>query len=332
MQIALGSPDKTRIEAKDAIKGKDYACPNCAEKVIFAKGNKYRWHFKHAKGSACAYGGETWQHEEAKFSILEGTRPRNLMATPEWPVLSIEGDRRADVVVWAPQTDPPKDEDRRRLAFEVQYSAIDFDALAVRTQAYMAAGVPMIWIPVVDVSKFKFVQSLVGLALFRVAGYSAPVWIEAMKSIHGHLWIYVPQTKAFWRGWLLDHWLYKNPSEGYDADGNQHSSGGYWYQAMRKRDLYLEGPFEFRSLKIVRIDHSKNKLVSPKGQKRFLVNLVPDGEGKRPICPVEKWKKAHVVDGMDTGFYSYADWVRIGCDWQEAGFDSCEALPTLNNP
>ena len=211
----------------------------------------------------------------------------------------------------------------------MQYSSIDCDALEVRTQAYMVAGVPVIWIPVVDAGKFKFVQSVIGVQIFRVSAYSAPVWIEKMESIHGHLWIYIPQTKAFWRGWLLDHWLYKNPSEGYDADGNHHSSGGYWFQAKRMRDLYLEGPYEFNCLKIVRINSSNSKLVSPNRERRFFVDLVPDGEGKNSLRPAEKRRKAHFVNDMDTGFYTYEDWVRVGDDWQAAGFKSCDALPIL---
>lgn len=332
MLVALETPSNARTEATVAEKGHGYICPTCSEKVIFAKGLKYRWHFRHDKNSTCLSAGETWQHEEAKSSILLGARCRQLSAEPEVPVLSIEGDRRADVIIWAPQTDPPKPDDQRRLAFEVQYSAVDCDALISRTQAYMAAGVPVIWIPVVDESKFKSLESVVGPSIFRISGYSTPPWVETIHALHGHLWFYVPQTKAYWRGWLLDHMLYKSPTEGYDAQGEYHTSGGYWYSAKRERDLYLEGPYDFGALKIARVNKSDNALISADGQRRFLVELQPVADGSLKICPIAKRRKPHIVNGRDTGFYSYEDCLRLDDRLLPAAFKACAALPANLNP
>jgi hypothetical protein len=332
MLVALSTPENSRIEANDGEKGRSYICPNCKCAVVFARGTKVRWHFKHEKNSACTYGGESWQHEQAKSAILDGARQRDLEATPELEILSIEGDRRADVIVWGPKTHRLVEHDQRRLAFEVQYSSLDCTALISRTRAYMAAGVPVVWIPVVDAQKFKSLGFEQARKLFRVPGYAAPVWIETIANFLGHFWLYVPQTNSFWRGWLKPHWLYKNPSEGYDSSGEYHSSGGYWYEAARKRDLYLEGPFEFSELRIIRKKCTASGLMTRGQSSAFLIDLVLPDEATPAICPVSVRRKPHIVAGSDTGYYSFEDWVQSDGDWHLAVFETREALPSLAVP
>ena len=117
------------------------------------------------------------------------------MAAPEVEVLSIVGDRRADVLVWAPQSEPPKPDDQRRMAIEVQYSAIESTSLSDRTTAYMNAKVPVIWIPIIDAAKLKTILRVDGTNLFKIPEYSAPFWIADMAAMQGHLWLYIPETK-----------------------------------------------------------------------------------------------------------------------------------------
>ena len=330
MFVALEIATQVRTEADVADKRSSYACSKCNEKVILAQGKKVRWHFKHGRGSECSYSkGETWQHEAAKSVILMDVRSRGLRAEPEFEVLSIEGDRRADVVIWAPNSDPSKDSDLLRRAFEVQYSAIETESLRCRTQAYMTAGVPVIWMPVVDEQRFtgdakspRPIEHVLGTNLFRVYGYSVPFWIDDIESLLGHIWIFVPQTGAFWKGWLLTHFLYRNPSDGYDSDGNQYSSGGYWYSAKKLRDLYLEGPYSFGSLGIVCVNQSANKFLSPTKEARFMLDLIPPDGEKGTTRPIEKRRRTH-----ENGFEDYADWVRIGDDWELAQFELMGKMP-----
>jgi Competence protein CoiA-like family len=329
MFVARNIETSENVEASNALKKGAYCCRNCNEQVILAKGQKRRAHFRHGRNSLCAYGvGETWQHEEAKAAILEAARSRGLVAIPEVPVLSFDGDRRADVLIFAPQVHPPIADDKRRLAFEVQYSAIDSSNLVARTSAYMTAGVPVIWIPVIDQRKFKDLYRVRNTNLCCAAEYSTPFWVESIQSMHGHLWLYVPESKGFWRGWLLTHWRWKNYSEGYDSDGNQHTGGNHYVAAAKTRDLFLEGPYEFKVLKLVRVNHSKNKMIGPPGIPKFLVDLIPPNAGKVTPVPVERRKEQHIVNGRDTGHYDYVEWVQINDQWQKAAFDRIEALPT----
>lgn len=330
MFVALLKEGNTRVEATEALRESVHLCTRCSGQVILARGKQRRAHFRHPKDSSCPYGvGETWQHEQAKAAILEGARARGLVAYPEQEVLSIDGDCRADVVVMAPQTALSKDEAKRRLAFEVQYSAISSENLTMRTNSYMAAGVPMLWIAVIDHSKLKSIHKVNEIDLFVVNEFPVPSWIEDIARRHKRLWIYIPQTNGFWRGWLEPHWRYKNPSDGYDSSGQYHSSGGYWFPAAKRRDLYLSGPHPFQSMLIVRRNHSDNPLISPNGEKKFLVELLPNGDETPLSCAVEQRICPHLVDGHDTGFYNYVEWHTIDGRDTRATFSVQSCLPSL---
>lgn len=316
-----------RIEAAAADRCNYHTCPNCNERVLLAKGRMRRPHFRHTKDSICTFSGESWQHEDAKAAILKGARVRGLKAEPEVPVLSVEGDRRADVLVWAPETNKLKPLDYRRLAFEVQHSACDPAHLVNRTRAYMAAGVPVIWIPVVDQNKLKEIFKVKSMNLYCSVGYSTPNWIKQIASIHDKLWVYVPQTNGFWRAWLLPHWRYKNPTEGYDADGNCHSGGGYYFRAKIQRDLYLQGPFLFSELSILRVNQTKNKTVSPKGEAAYLVELLYGAKEFASQCPIQQRRERLVSDGVDTGIDRYVEWLICGDEEREACLEQVERLP-----
>jgi hypothetical protein len=329
MFVALLETDKSRIEAANAIRGLKHICPRCLAAVILHRGRIKRPHFKHDRDAACPYGqGESWQHEQAKADILAGIRARGLAAEPELEVLSVEGDRRADVIAFAPSIGS-KESGRR--AFEVQYSPISFDDLQQRTFAYMAAGVPMLWIPVIDEGKFGTIYQVHGTKLVCVSGYSAPSWIQDIAKLHQRLWIYVPQSRAFWRAWLLPHWCYKNPTDSYyDSSGNQHGgSNGYWFQAAKKRDLYMEGPYLFDSLKISTGNHINNRLVSPNGQKCWLVELLPEGKETALSPPIEQRLTPHLHNGRDTGSYTYVDWLTAEGNEQKAIFTRLDSTPKI---
>lgn len=58
------------IHIDDAIKGKEYRCPNCGRKMIPKQGEKRVWHFAHEKNTEnCSY--ETYLHKIAKRRICE---------------------------------------------------------------------------------------------------------------------------------------------------------------------------------------------------------------------------------------------------------------------
>lgn len=336
MFVALLESDKRRVEAVDAVRKQRHICPRCFDFVILHRAGVNRANFKHGKNSACPFGkSESWQHEQAKAAILAGARARGLNAEPEFEVISIDGDRRADVVVLAPAREPATDDRSRCRAFEVQYSAISYQNLMVRSNAYMSAGVPVLWIPVIDVEKFKpsEMYSIVGTRLICLSGYSAPIWVEDIARLHRRLWIYVPQTNGFWRAWIMPHWSYKNPSnDGQDSNGNYYSgSNGYWRQAAKKRDLYLDGPHPFEALRIVAGNHSDNQVIAPNGEKRWLVELLPDGKETALFPPIEQRRTQHFANGRNTGDYVYVEWLTTAEVDRKVQFSCIEMLPKIDD-
>lgn len=332
MFVALLESDQSRVEAANAIRKLRHICPHCFELVILHSKKVKRPHFKHRKDAECPYRqSESWQHEHAKAAILAGARAKGLIAEPECEVLSIDGDRRADVIILAPSTDLTKNEMQRRRAFEVQYSAISYCDLMKRTHAYMAASLPLLWVAVIDDGKFKTLHRVNGTNLVCVSGYSVPSWVEDIAHLHRRLWIYVPQSNGFWRAWLLPHWCYKNPTDSFhDSYGEYHSgSSGNWYQAAKKRDLYLDGPYSFGSLKVATGKHSDNPLIAPNREKRWLVELLPDGFETELDPPIEQKRCPHLHNGKDTGFYTYVEWHKFNGSDAKATFSLLGQFPKL---
>ncbi len=334
MFVALTQNSLERREAFSAEPKAEYVCPNvkCRRKMIFVNATKRRKHFRHSPNSDCIFRkGESPQHEEAKAVVLDGARSRGLRAAPELEILAIDGDRRADVVIWAPQTDPPKLDDHRRIAIEVQYSSIDEAQLITRTNAYMSAGVPVLWIPVLDRKRLNHIRRIQGTSLYRSSGYCAPIWVRSIAMLHGHVWVYVPGLESFWRGWLLPHWRYKNPKDWFDADGNERSSGGYWFRSERERDLVMEGPYVFTDLGIVRVNETENRLLGKSKSKRFLADLVPlPSASKKVVQPIEYRERPDVVDGAYNGLHDYELWVNRNGEWGVAEFENTDVFDRTN--
>lgn len=335
MFIGLIEKCRTRVEADCASKQSEHVCPRCLSGVILAQGKVRSAYFRHHSNSDCPYGrAETKQHEQAKLAILHGARRRGLNADAELEVLSIDGDRRADVLVYAPSTANEKVPPLRRYAFEVQYSALATEQLMSRTLAYMSAAVPVIWIAVIDQTKLKSIFKVDENGMFVVSEFSVPSWVEDIGMLHQRLWLYIPETKGFWRGWLLPNWQFRNPTDSYYDSSRAYHSGriGFWRQAAKCRDLYLMGPYSFDALKIARRDHSMNKVIAPNGEKRSLVELLPDGVETPLECQIEQRRIWHMRNGEETDDYYYAEWLSVDGKDVKATFSKVNSLPALRHP
>ena len=151
--VAKRVSDNAEVVATEVDRGPEFRCPDpVRNQVVFIrKGRKRIHHFAHRPDASCAYGrGETQAHLRAKLLLRDEFRRRGFQAEVERVVLSSESDRRADVLVWKPNTD-------QRVAIEVQHSYLFAPDIERRTKAYMAAGVPVIWIGLL-----KWTQSLNG--------------------------------------------------------------------------------------------------------------------------------------------------------------------------
>ncbi|MDE2365139.1 MAG: hypothetical protein KGM42_20880 [Hyphomicrobiales bacterium] len=252
MLVAINNADDRRVEAGHAVKGPAYSCPGCKAPVALAKGRIRRAYFGHRPGAACSYAAlETWEHQQAKEDFATAYRARGLMCDVEIAVLSIDGDRRADVLLHAP-------DDAYRVALEVQNSPLDYTALEVRTTAYLAASVPVIWVPILIRKRLGDVQRIAGTNIYHVSHFSAPPWQLWVQDLQGGLWYYDPVARCIWRGLLDDCMLYRNPTSWF-ADGDEHSAGGHWYSSERWSSLFLEGPFDLSHLRVRRVKRALRK-------------------------------------------------------------------------
>jgi hypothetical protein len=59
---------------------------------------------------------------------------------------------------------------------------------------------------------------------------------------------------SFWLAALQPHKLFKDYRIYYDESGEERSSGGYPYEAARKRDLVLTGPYLLSDLLVDRLE------------------------------------------------------------------------------
>lgn len=283
-----------RIEAGAAIKGKEHICPGCRESVTLAQGRIRRPYFAHRPGSLCRYAaGETKEHQQAKEDLTAAFRARGLSSAVEVEVLSLEGDRRADVLVHTPNG-------KSSIAFEVQHSTLDFEALEVRTRAYIAAGIAVIWVPILDQRRLADPSRIEGTDIVYISHYAAPAWQRWMHDYQGHLWFYEPIGRKLWRGILRDCMLYKNESSWFQ-DGEERSAGGNWYASDRWRSLFLEGPVDLADIRLRRFRRAERKrgnYILPAG---VGADLMIAGEAKDYKVPV-RLERIDIRQGHGPGY------------------------------
>lgn len=308
MLIALWGDDRARIEAAQAAKGAAYTCPGCGEPVTLAKGRIRRPYFRHRPGAFCSYAAfETPEHQQAKEDFAAAYRARGLSCDVEVEVLSIDGDRRADVLLNAPG-------DGYRVALEVQNSTLDYATLERRTCAYLAAGVAVIWVPILIRKRLGEPHRIAGTEIFYVSRYSAPPWQLWIHDLQGQLWFYDPVIRGVWRGTLDRCMLYRNPTS-WIEDGDEHSTDGVWYASERWRSLFLQGPFSLSLLRARRVRWAARKrrgyhLPGGIGAKFVLVDEPSDYAMPVRIGPAQ-------IEAAG-GFHDYRVEQRVGDAWVSA--------------
>jgi len=239
--VLVGLMDGQRIEAWIATKGPAYVCPNCKADLILRKGQIVSHHFAHKPPATCAWSsGETQAHLKAKQVLYDAFASRGLRVEVESEVLSIAGDRRADVLVWGR-------EGQQRVAFEVQHQPLGYGAIERRTLAYMAAGVRVVWVALVSASALA--EAKTSPAGRVISKYSVRPWEKWAHAYGmGELWFIEPEGGTIWRGELKAHLIEVASSTWYESGGEERSAGGYSRYSKRWRTLHLSGPHPFKKI------------------------------------------------------------------------------------
>jgi hypothetical protein len=225
-----------RIEAAIAVRGPDFFCPNCARPVTLKKGLIKVHHFAHKPPTTCTWAsGETDAHLRGKQILKAGFIARGLLAEVEVPVLSAGGDRRADVLVRSP-------DGSRSVAVELQHQALDFAQIETRTRAYMSAGVPVIWVALLNKDTWGAAELFDGK--WRVKRFSVRPWQRWAHTYGlGELWFLDVDMGMLWRGIMSASIIHVESSSWYNSDGSEESAGGYDKVSRKWRVLTLDGPY-----------------------------------------------------------------------------------------
>lgn len=241
--MLVAQNDGVRCEAVDAQRGLEYRCPECSVLLTLKRGRIVVPHFAHKPPIDCDWASyETRQHLEAKRLVKDALTARGIRAEVEFVVDAISGDRRADVMTWSSKGLP--------VAIELQHTSIGLSDIERRSFSYAAQGIAQIWIPFVHLNSLPHKKRVAdGLLISKYSLRPYAEWIYGLYGNHG-MWMYDPDSRAFWLSRISGHQLYKEETTYYSQDGDEVTSGGYFYWSKRFRDLAISGPFKFETLRI----------------------------------------------------------------------------------
>jgi competence protein CoiA len=232
--MLVAEKDSVRIEALDAEKGNAYRCPKCGEEVVLKKGRIVVHHFAHKTGGDCSWAvGETREHMTAKRLLANGMRRRGLTAEIEKVVISIDGDRRADVLITCSSG--------KSAAVEIQHTPIAYQEIERRTSAYIQAKIPVAWLAILTADmKAEMIKTSKGHVVRKFSPRPFHKWVHAYY--FKNLWFIDPDSGDLWVGELSAHLIEVPSSHWYGEGGEELSAGGYSRRSKRWRDLHLNGP------------------------------------------------------------------------------------------
>lgn len=226
----------TRVDAATSVKGLAYACPSCRHPVTLRQGAIKIAHFAHKPPTDCNWAkGETKSHRQAKVVLREAYRSLGYSADFEVEVLSVGGDRRADVLITSP-------DGRQQWAVEVQHTPILYPAIEMRTVAYIAAGIPVLWMGILtEKMRAEAEPTASGMVLRQYTIRPWEKWAQALA--FKELWYIDPEEETLWLGRFSDHMLYVEATSWFESGGVEQSAGGYSRPSKKWRTLTLQGPF-----------------------------------------------------------------------------------------
>lgn len=234
--MLVASLNGNRIEALMAERRTDYCCPQCNTLLVLKKGAIKVAHFSHKPPTDCTWGSaETQHHLRAKVILRDAFRAKGFLADYEVPIQSLQGDRRADVLVRTA-------DGRFQWALEIQHTPILFDAIERRTGAYMAINLPVIWVGILNSAMRENATVIDGGILIR--NYTIRPWEKWAHALaFKELWYIDPDEGTLWQGSFGEHLIHVESTSWYEPGGEERHAGGFTRSSKRWRTLTLKGPF-----------------------------------------------------------------------------------------
>ena len=118
------------VSSTNAVKGKDYLCPECAQTLRVRKGDIRCAHFYHLRLSpTCRQSGKSVIHLQTQLYVASQFPKKEVFLEKPFPSI-----RRIADVVW------------NRIIFEIQCSPISLEEIRGRYKDYESLGYALIWI------------------------------------------------------------------------------------------------------------------------------------------------------------------------------------------
>jgi len=257
------------LEASAAIRGAAHFCRGCGDPVILKSGRVRVPHFAHQPNASCAHGAKiSTEHLMAQQLIAKALRERGVEVELEFPVPSLVGDRRADVMAWPP-SDPTK-----RIAIEVQNSDLTVEVIDARTRSYQVETIAPLWLRLYDFGRWEDAERIESRNTIWIKRHYARSWEHWIHNqLGGQIWFIDAKTFLLWKGVFVPAYSYVESTSWYSPSGDEESAGGYWRDITQWVQLELEGPYRPETLRLKR-----SKVRGEDGQTRLCASFLPTGE------------------------------------------------------
>lgn len=225
--MLVASVEGCRQQASTATRSQgSFQCPNCMEPVILRQGTVRVAHFAHKAVTTCAWAvGESAIHLHAKQVLVNALRASGYDANPEVTV----GLQRADVYV---------EQEGVRFALELQHTPIDPRELERRTRGYIANGLYVAWLSLVDINYRCFHEQTPVPVPMRYSPRPFERWMEVYGS--GKLLLFNPAMGDVLQGRFRAHKTRVPVSAWTGRGGEQRTGGGYDRTSRQHADLFCD--------------------------------------------------------------------------------------------
>ncbi|RCW69743.1 competence protein CoiA [Saliterribacillus persicus] len=119
----------------EKLKGNQFYCPTCKEKVIIKAGTKMIAHFAHVKQHDCAQQGEGAYHEQGKWQLFSWLKKQDLEVKLEYYLSEIS--QRPDIYL---------EIGKKKIVIEYQCARISEIEFLKRNEGYQQENITPIWI------------------------------------------------------------------------------------------------------------------------------------------------------------------------------------------
>jgi hypothetical protein len=248
--MLIAERDGLLVDASLAERAGAFTCPECGHDLILRRGEVRVSHFAHKPPIACREArGETAEHNWGKAALQAGFAARGLRAEVECRLVGDPAERRSDLVVWSPSGRP--------VAVEIQRSVMPLAEIRRRTVSYMAAGIPVVWVAVLQGETAAQLAArdlaagadAAGLFLDRLP---LPAWARfAAHLVYGRSYWLDPDRGVLWFGRLEAARTFAQPFLRDDPAAGPTLVGGRWQSMKSRVDLRLRGPVPLGDLVVV---------------------------------------------------------------------------------